>query len=97
MIWSIEKSNDLIGTRTRDLPVCSILPQPTKLLRAPLMTLSVCIKYGVAWYDGQIGKDLEASGCDLIAVLPGHLTGGLKKSKKNIRITGALGKIQPNN
>jgi hypothetical protein len=24
-IWSIEKSNDLIGIRTRDLPTCSIL------------------------------------------------------------------------
>jgi hypothetical protein len=31
----IEKSNDLIGNRTRDLPACSILPQPTTLPRAP--------------------------------------------------------------
>jgi hypothetical protein len=30
-IWWIEKSNDLIGTRTRYLPVCSIVPQPTTL------------------------------------------------------------------
>jgi hypothetical protein len=30
-ITSIEKSNDLIGNRTRDLPACSILPQPTML------------------------------------------------------------------
>jgi hypothetical protein len=28
---SIEKSNDLIGNRTRDLPACSIVPQPTTL------------------------------------------------------------------
>jgi hypothetical protein len=28
------KFNDLIGIRTRDLPVCSILPQPTTLPRA---------------------------------------------------------------
>jgi hypothetical protein len=28
-------SNDHIGNRNRDLPVCSIVPQPTMLLRAP--------------------------------------------------------------
>jgi hypothetical protein len=30
-IRSIEKSNDLIGNRTRDLPACSVVPQPTTL------------------------------------------------------------------
>jgi hypothetical protein len=35
-IRSIEKSNDLIGNRTRDLPACSIVPQPTTLPRATL-------------------------------------------------------------
>jgi hypothetical protein len=34
-IRSIEKSSDLIGNRTRDLPTCSTAPQPTTLLRAP--------------------------------------------------------------
>jgi hypothetical protein len=35
-IRSIEKkSNNLIGNRTRDLPACSIVPQPTTLPRAP--------------------------------------------------------------
>jgi hypothetical protein len=29
------KSNDLIGNRNRDLPVCSIVSQPTMLPRAP--------------------------------------------------------------
>jgi hypothetical protein len=29
----MEKSNDLIGNRIRDLPVCSIVPQPTTLPR----------------------------------------------------------------
>jgi hypothetical protein len=33
-IRSTEKSNDLIGNRTRDLPACSIVPQPTTLPRA---------------------------------------------------------------
>jgi hypothetical protein len=28
-IRSIEKSNDFMGYRTRDLPACSIVPQPT--------------------------------------------------------------------
>jgi hypothetical protein len=32
---SIEKKIHLIGTRTRDLPACSIVPQPTTLPRAP--------------------------------------------------------------
>jgi hypothetical protein len=31
----IEKSNDLIGNRTRDLPACSIVPQRTTLPRVP--------------------------------------------------------------
>jgi hypothetical protein len=33
-IRSIEKCNDLIGNRTRDLEACSIVPQPTTLPRA---------------------------------------------------------------
>jgi hypothetical protein len=34
-IRSIEKSSGLIGNRIRDLPVCSIVPQPTTLPRTP--------------------------------------------------------------
>jgi hypothetical protein len=34
----IEKIH-LIGTRTRDLPACSIVPQPTTLPRAPYINL----------------------------------------------------------
>jgi hypothetical protein len=34
-IRSIEKSNDLIGNRNRDLPACSIVPQQTTLPRFP--------------------------------------------------------------
>jgi hypothetical protein len=30
-----KKTNDLIGTWTCDFPACSIVPQPTMLLRAP--------------------------------------------------------------
>jgi hypothetical protein len=34
-IKSVEKSNDNIGKRTRDIPACSMVPQPTTLLRLP--------------------------------------------------------------
>jgi hypothetical protein len=47
-IRSIEKSHDLIGIRTRDLPACSVVPQPTTLPHAPqikgLTRKSVCQK-----------------------------------------------------
>jgi hypothetical protein len=46
-IRSIEKSSDFIGTRTRDLPACSIVPQPTTLPRDPefqLLTLIMFVK-----------------------------------------------------
>jgi hypothetical protein len=34
-IRPIEKSNDFIGIRTRYLPACNIVPQPTTLPYAP--------------------------------------------------------------
>jgi len=33
---SMKNSNDTIGNRTRDLPACSAVPQPTAPPRAPL-------------------------------------------------------------
>jgi hypothetical protein len=36
-IMSMKNSNDNIGNRTRDLPVCSAVPQPTAPPRAPLL------------------------------------------------------------
>jgi hypothetical protein len=39
-IRSIEKIH-LIGIRTRDLPVCSIVPKPTTLPRAPLFEYNI--------------------------------------------------------
>jgi hypothetical protein len=46
-IRSIEKSIDLIGTRTRNLPACRIVPQPTTLPRAMNVSQSVtfCLSY----------------------------------------------------
>jgi hypothetical protein len=34
-LGQLKKSSDLIGNGTRDLPDCSVLPQPTTLPRAP--------------------------------------------------------------
>ena len=34
-IMSMKNSSDTIGNRTRDLPTCSAVPQPTALRRAP--------------------------------------------------------------
>ena len=34
-ITSLKNSSDTIGYRTRDLPACSAVPQPTALQRAP--------------------------------------------------------------
>jgi len=33
----MKNSNDTIGNRTRDLPTCSAVPQPTALSRAPYL------------------------------------------------------------
>jgi hypothetical protein len=37
------KKIHLIGTRTRDLPACSIVPQPTMLPRAPIIIIIIII------------------------------------------------------
>jgi hypothetical protein len=42
-IRSVEKSNDLIVNRNRDLPACRIVPQPSTLPRAPIMTKCFCV------------------------------------------------------
>ena len=34
-VVSMKNSNDTIGNRTRDLPACSVVPQPTVLPHAP--------------------------------------------------------------
>jgi len=48
---SMKDSNDTIGNRTLDLPVCSAVPQPTAPPRAPLpFTYSVGINARVQLY-----------------------------------------------
>jgi hypothetical protein len=39
-LGKLEKFIHLIGNRTHDLPVCSVVPQPTTLLRAPAFTVN---------------------------------------------------------
>jgi hypothetical protein len=40
-IMSVKKSNDTIGNRTRDLPACSAVPQPTAPPRCSLRLLNI--------------------------------------------------------
>ena len=40
-IMSMKNSNDTIGNRTRNLPTCSAVPQPTALLRDPILDMKV--------------------------------------------------------
>jgi hypothetical protein len=52
-IRSIEKSSDLIETRTRDLPACFIVPQPSTIPRAPYLEFKQVIlpyKYCISGY-----------------------------------------------
>jgi hypothetical protein len=42
---SMKNSNDTIGNRIRDLPVCSTVPQPTAPPRAPVVFLILKIKW----------------------------------------------------
>jgi hypothetical protein len=46
-----KKNNDLIGTRTRDLPTCSIVPQPTTLREIRRLTTLWAF---TAWYRDSI-------------------------------------------
>ena len=40
-IMSIKNFNDTIGNRTRDLPACTAVPQPTALPRASLKYINL--------------------------------------------------------
>jgi hypothetical protein len=42
-LGQLKKFTDLIGTRTRDLPTCSTVPQPTTLPRAPVVAVVIMI------------------------------------------------------
>jgi len=42
-IMSMKISNDTMGNRTRDIPACSALPQPTAPPRAPHVLYSIIL------------------------------------------------------
>jgi len=43
IIKSIKKSNETIRNRTRDLPACSVVSQPTAPLRSTAVCVCVCV------------------------------------------------------
>jgi hypothetical protein len=58
MIKSIEKSNGLIGNQTRDLPDCSIVPQPTTLrYQIMLHTDRGTVTVIIIGYRGRMGSN----------------------------------------
>jgi hypothetical protein len=68
-IWSIEKIH-LIGTRTRDLPAYSIVPQQTTVPRSPGDQLGNTSLYG-----RRILKLIfnRMSGCEVDSCVPGQI------------------------
>jgi len=44
---STKNSNDTIGNRTRDLPACSTVPQPTAPPCPPTVTSKTVVRMGV--------------------------------------------------
>jgi len=64
---SVKNSNDTIGNRTRDLPACSAVPQPTALPRVPLL-LDI---FGLLWNDLQQLRqmDKETADCAVLSSL----------------------------
>jgi hypothetical protein len=77
-VRAIEKSNDLIRNRTRDLPACGMVPQPTMLPCTPHRDLTVnvficsLVTNGASSSDcialngGMMGWDVESSSHSLI-------------------------------
>ena len=56
----MKNSNDTIGNRTRDLPTCSTVPQPTVPRHAPGIQYMRCYKVtNIIKAKGKGGKNLE--------------------------------------
>jgi hypothetical protein len=72
----MKNSIDIIGNRTRDLPTCSAVPQPTALPGAPLFTgrhknkqfSSAKLGFEVS-ASIQVGPSEICASCDVIEVL----------------------------
>jgi hypothetical protein len=58
------KRSHLIGTQSRDLPACSIVPQPTTLPRAPQLIRSMRVrdKNGNRNFRGHFNQDFTGEG-----------------------------------
>jgi hypothetical protein len=72
----MKNSNDTIGNRTRDLPACSAVPQPTACppLRPPPWTCMLdkyVGKYSLNWIGSGRGA---ATACDILYCSPGSLS-----------------------
>jgi hypothetical protein len=57
----IEKSSDLTGNRTRDLPAFSIVPQPTKLTKQKVKLQNLYFNLYVL-YRRKMGKYSDVTG-----------------------------------
>ena len=57
-ITSMKNSNDTFGNRTRDLPTCGVVPQPTAPPRAPSYYVCKYLLYGETFF-GRITEFCE--------------------------------------
>jgi hypothetical protein len=67
-ITSIKNSNDTIGNRTRDLPACSAVPQPTAQPRVPCATGKwvICYRrFGTLYRSHLQGSRFQERACSL--------------------------------
>jgi hypothetical protein len=86
-ISSIDESNDRIGIRTRELPACSIVPQPTKLPRAPnctrlnssAITVTICSMQPAYMY----GSRVSTAGGPVLANEGARIGGGSISADKS--------------
>jgi hypothetical protein len=95
-IRSTEKSNDLIRTWTRNLPACSIVPQPTMLPHAPSSRLTYDLSNDTVNNSDQMvsndrmaneqwtGKNMKRSSHGLFKVLHHNFPGRSEINHKNL-------------
>jgi hypothetical protein len=61
-LCQLKNSNDTIGNRTRDLPACSAVSQPTASLRASLLHVPATLNMNPS-FDYSKSESLTASQC----------------------------------
>jgi hypothetical protein len=102
-LGQLEKSNDLIGIRTRDLPGCSIVSQPTTLPCAPsiladtnifpcseVLNLSCCLLLSLPTYPRRLVLCKYANFCALCLSL--HVM----RSKWSLQVSSLRGQNRRN-